>query len=236
MNKAKVFQSALLANVKHLVHGYSSRFDGDMQNPEMRTRFAVSLGLDGTTLSKPKQVHGNKVAFVHEIDTDLIVQGVDGLVSKGRSLCVITADCVPMLAVDPKSRVLGAAHAGWKGTIGGIAKNLIDMMVEKGADKKTVRVSIGPYIGLCCYNVPFDRAQQFRKKFGENGIVKKINDAWHIDIGQANVRDLQGVGILEENIDLFDLCTSCNSKSLFSYRKDSQESYGEMVGIIGWKN
>ena len=65
---------------------------------------------------------------------------------------------------------------------------------------------------------------------------KKINDAWHIDIGQANVRELQGAGILEENIDLFDLCTSCNSKSLFSYRKDSQESYGEMVGIIGWKN
>ena len=163
MKKTEVFQSALLADVAHLVHGYSSRSFGDMQNSEMRARFAESLGLDSTPLKKPKQVHGNKVAFVHEIDTDSIVADVDGLVSNGRQLCVITADCVPMLAVDPKIRVIGAAHAGWKGTIGGIAKNLIDMMVEKGADTKRIRVSIGPYIGFGCYNVSFDRAQQFRK-------------------------------------------------------------------------
>lgn len=236
MKESKIFQSALFSDVDHLVHGYSSRSFGDMQNSEMRARFAESLDLDSTPLKKPKQVHGNKVAFVQEVDTNPVVQDVDGLVSNGRQLCVITADCVPMLAVDPKTRVIGAAHAGWKGTLGGIAKNLIDLMVEKGADTKRIRVSIGPHIGFCCYNVPFDRAQLFRKKYGTAGIVKQINDLWHIDIGEANVRELKGAGVLEKNIDVLDLCTSCNIDSFYSYRKDSQESYGEMVGIIGWKN
>lgn len=236
MKKSKIFQSALLASVKHLVCGYSSRSDGDMRNLTMRARFAASLGLDGTTLSKPQQVHGNKVAFIHEIDATPIVQGVDGLASNGSPLCVITADCVPILAVDPAARVLGVAHAGWKGTIGEIAKNLIDMMIDKGADKKRVRVSLGPHICLRCYNVSFDRAQLFQKKYGDFNVVKKIDDVWHIDIGEANVRELQGAGILEENIDLFDFCTSCNSKNLFSYRKDSEDLYGETMGIIGWNN
>lgn len=236
MKKAEVFQSALLAAVDHLVHGYSSRFDGDMQNPTMRARFAVSLGLDGTTLSKPEQVHGNKVAFVHEIDTDSIIQDVDGLVSNGRSLCVITADCVPMLAVDPKTRVLGAAHAGWQGTIDDIATNLITKMLEHGAVREEILIAIGPRIGLSCYDVPFERAELFRKKYGARDIVKKLGDTWHIDIGKANVRALRRAGIPKHNIDVLPVCTSCNIDSFYSYRKDSQKSYGEMVGIIGWKN
>ena len=236
MIETTIFQSSLLNKIENLAHGYSSRQHGDMQKMELRSAFANTLGLDGRTLIKPQQVHGNAIALVSRIGNDAIVKGVDGLVSQSRSLSIISADCIPMLAVDPKTRVLGAAHAGWQGTIDGIATNLITKMLEHGAVREEIRIAIGPRIGLSCYDVPFERAELFRKKYGARDIVKKLGDTWHIDIGKANVRALRLAGIPKHNIDVLPVCTSCNIDTLFSFRKDSQESYGEMVGIIGWRN
>lgn len=236
MRSKVIIQSPLLSRVENLVHAYSSRPHGDMRKEDVRSDFITRLGLDGSAVSKPKQIHGTTVACVDTRNFYPIVEDVDGLVSNGRSLSLISADCAPLLAVDPYTNILGVAHAGWKGTIGGIARNLIGMMVKQGANVPNICVSIGPCIGFSCYTVSSDRAEQFQKKYGVGDIVKKIDSAWHIDIAEANVRELCNAGVRKTNIDVINRCTSCNNNTLFSYRKDTDESYGEMVGVIGWKN
>lgn len=236
MIEATIFRSSLLDKVENLAHGYSSRQHGDMQSaPDNRASFATSIGLRGELLSKPQQNHTSGVVYV-DMNSGSMINRVDGLVSIQRPLCIISADCAPILAVDPTMHVIGVAHSGWQGTIDGIATNLIAKMVEHGASKKEIRVAIGPRIGLSCYDVPLERAKLFRDKYGARGIVKKFGEKWHIDIGEANVRELRSAGVPQMNIDVLPFCTSCDNNRLFSFRKDSDGSYGETVGVIGWKN
>ncbi|HLD24759.1 MAG TPA: polyphenol oxidase family protein [Patescibacteria group bacterium] len=201
----------------------------------MRKAFSQKLGLDPLLLTKPRQTHSSDVSVVTQRPYGGAVRKVDGLVSKDLPLCVIGADCAQVLAIDPVG-VIGVAHAGWKGTLGGIAKNLVHTMVGEGARIKDICVAIGPRIGLTCYPVSLERANLFRKRFGENsGVTQKIGDNWHIDLGLAILRELQDAGIQKRHIDLLEYCTSCNNDRFFSFRKNyGKAKYGETAGMIGF--
>lgn len=182
-----------------------------------------------TNIAIAQQIHGIRVATAHAPG---IFSGADGLVSKRVPLGVTYADCVPILAVDPAEKIIGTAHAGWKGTLAGIAQELIFFMEKIGADKKNIYVSIGPHIGMCCYNILEDRANVFLKKYTDEKIVSKIDGEWHLDIGFANYQTLLDAGIQKDHIDAPPTCTSCQVALFNSFRKDSKESFGVQLGVI----
>ncbi|MCX6793910.1 MAG: polyphenol oxidase family protein [Candidatus Gottesmanbacteria bacterium] len=222
-----MIRSTLLINLG-IVHGYSTR-------TESREKFLEILGVRPENLVVGQQVHGTQIAVVKAGDKGKILTGIDGLVSKycPISLGVTFADCVPILAVDPKAKIIGTAHAGWKGTLAGIAGELILVMKNAGADVNNIYVSIGPHIGMCCYNVHKDRAMTFQKQFGYNEkITARIQGAWHLDIGFANYQTLLETGIPKDNIDTSVTCTSCQISEFNSFRKDPKDKFGVQLGVI----
>lgn len=127
-----------------------------------RQRVAASVG--GQRIVSNKQVHGIQVRRIDaNTDPDEIVEG-DGLVTTEAGLCigVLGADCAPLLFADPVARVIGAAHAGWRGALLGITDTLIDAMVEIGAEPNQIIGAIGPAIQGSSYQVGQELMEQFQ--------------------------------------------------------------------------
>ncbi|MEK7119801.1 MAG: polyphenol oxidase family protein [Patescibacteria group bacterium] len=236
-NPSGYITSTLLSGVPGVVHGFSTRALSDMRNNIASKVFLKILSLDDTLFEMPEQVHGSDVAVIRSSDTfGEKYKGVDGLVGFRNTIGILVADCVPLIAVDPVAHIIGAAHAGWKGTIGGIATRLIEIMQKEGAKTDRILVSIGPHIGMCCYDVPDERAQRFLIGFNENPkVVSEINTIWHVDIGYANFLQLKHAGIALEHIDAPPVCTKCQRDDFYSYRRDTKETFGEMLGVIGFR-
>lgn len=217
--------SSLFTNLG-IIHGYSTR-------TESRGKFLEMLGVKPENLVVGEQVHGIRISVVKNTDKGKILAGIDGLVSKHLPIAVTFADCVPILAVDPKARIIGTAHAGWKGTLGGIARKLIITMKNVGANVQNIYISIGPSIGMCCYNVMDDRAAAFRKQFGDNEkIAARVDGTWHLGLGYVNSQTLSEYGIKKEHIDAPIMCTSCHVAEFHSFRNDAEEKFGVQLGVI----
>lgn len=217
------FQSSLLASLDGVIHGFSGRQAGDMRQGTInRKRFVSTLGFSQSPVFA-QQTHGNAVPG-------------DGLVSRRVPVAVVVADCAAVLLVDPVGQVCAAVHAGWKGTLGGVVGNAVNEMVRMGANKRRMYAAIGPHIGACCYDVPEERAEAFRGRFGmDEKMAFKVDGRWHLDIGWVNFRQLVEAGVTADHIDAPPTCTSCRNNEFFSYRKDSKETYGEMMAVIGFR-
>ena len=165
-------------------HGFSTRIGGVSDLPHTASlnltygrgdsdavvlanlaRFAEAVGVSGDVVSLP-QVHGTAVRIVDEADRGMGYQRpadgtCDGYVTAapGVALGVKTADCVPILLADEAAGVIGALHAGWRGTVAGIASVGVEKMIELGADPSRIVAAIGPSIGVCCYAVGDDFAE-----------------------------------------------------------------------------
>jgi len=224
----------MLNNIGGISYGFSTRANGDMRVLKNRLEFLQSLGLDSSHLITPKQIHSTRVVTVNDKTIDR-TEEADGFVSlrdsgkKNIALGVIVADCVPLIFADKKGRGIGVAHAGWKGTKGNIASKVVLEFEKRDIPAKDILVYLGPHIGKCCYNVPEERAKSFLLS------AEKREGKWYIDLGQENVLQLMGSGIPEENIELSSVCTSDNNNEYFSYRKDSKETYGEIMALIGYR-
>lgn len=227
------FQSTLLSQLTGVIHGFSNRSAGDMERSQKnRNTFAHILGFN-TSPVLAEQVHSNRVQLAGKFSMS-VVAGVDGLVSRGAPVAILAADCVPILLVDSKAKVFAAVHAGWKGTLGGVVGNAVGEMVKVGGDVRRIYVALGPHIGACCYDVPEDRVKAFTVRYGsDEKMVFKADGMWHLDIGWVNFRQLLTAGLLADHIDAPPTCTSCQNNDFFSYRKDSKETYGEMMAVIG---
>jgi len=170
------------------------------------------------------QVHEDKIIDIDKLENfDGWLQSdikADGMVTskKNIALCILTADCMGLLAYDNKNKIIGAAHAGWRGTNKNIAKKMIDSMVLKGAKIENIKVALSPSIRGCCYEVGEDVANNFFKFKG--ALSPKSEYKWNLDISYVNKLQLLNLGIKEENIEVSNICTSCNSNDYFSYRKE----------------
>lgn len=228
-------QSALLCQLDTVIHGFSQRSAGDMeQSGENRDQFVHKLGFK-TSPVLAEQVHDNRIQTV-DAQSVGIMSGVDGLVSRDVPVAVVMADCVPVLLVDAFGKAYAAVHAGWKGTLGGVVGNAVKEMVRVGADTRRTWAVVGPHIGACCYHVPEERVRAFTARFGsDEKMAFKIKGEWHLDIGWANYRQLLTAGLLADHIDAPPTCTSCQNNEFFSYRKDSKKTFGKMMAVIGFK-
>ncbi|MDR2599776.1 MAG: peptidoglycan editing factor PgeF [Oscillospiraceae bacterium] len=169
-----------------------------------------------------------------------ISEAADALVTniKGLLLSVRTADCVPVLLYDSKNQTIAAIHAGWRGTLTGIIQKTIKCMTkEYNTNPKDIKVAIGPAIGLCCFEVGFEVQESFVKEYGEDinkYFTTQPESKPFCDIKSMSKAFLIETGVLEENIEVSDLCTKCNPDLFFSYRFSGGKC-GLMSSFIGLK-
>ncbi|MGG3282803.1 peptidoglycan editing factor PgeF [Paenibacillus solani] len=221
---------------------------------ENRRRTAATLGFSLDDWTCGEQVHGVRIGVVREEDKGRgsqdrasAFQDTDGLVTNvpGILLASFYADCVPLYFWDPVTRAVGLAHAGWKGTLGGIAEEIVrSMAAEYGSQPQHIHAAIGPSIGECCYEVD-DRVMDHVRDSG-NGLVisdEVTKSALYLDKGDGkymlNLKEINRhimikAGILAEHIECTSWCTSCNHDLFFSYRKDGGTT-GRMASWIGMR-
>ena len=234
-----ILHSELFLSKQGLHHGFSTRTWGSMtprlHDSDAKKNFLHELGLTEERLVLMKQVHGDRIAVVTSGRTNFQVREADGLVTKENDLIlsVRVADCVPLFFYDPKKKVIGVAHAGWRGTRLRLAQQMIKKMKLLGASEKSLLVFIGPHIGPCCYDIAKARENLFVQEFGSGTqMFQKRKDRTFLDLGYLNRMQCELMGIKPANVEVFPLCTSCEKELFFSYRRDAKEVFGEMMGIL----
>ena len=220
-----------LAAVPGLVHGFERRSPAD--RPETReeshARVARALESHGRLLLL-KQVHGAEVA---EAPWDGIPEAdASCTAAPGFLLGIQTADCLPVLVVDPHRRLAAAAHAGWRGTAAGIATRATAALVARGSDAQDLVAAIGPGIGPCCYEV----GEDLRAAFGPAGVPffrPGANGRPHLDLRAVNARQLVDAGLRPEAVHHIDECTRCRADLYPSFRRDGAAA-GRMISFVGF--
>jgi len=152
--------------------------------------------------------------------------------SSGCGIAIRTADCLPILLVDPHAGIATAVHAGWRGTASNIAQKAIHQMQELGANPAHILASLGPCIASCCFEVDLSTAKQLSQSHPEahQHIPIKQQKAWP-DLQEINALQLQYMGLKTSNIERISLCTHYLAKCFFSYRRDGIES-GRQLAIV----
>jgi len=272
----QILQVTALAKLPWLIHGFSTK-PGGVSNQdgekvlnlgftewdsrgyvmENRRRFQSALDASDLKLISLKQIHSD---VIHLFDGAPPVEPCRGDASvsnrPGLLLAVQTADCVPILLVDPKKRVVAAVHAGWRGTLQRIVVKAIGkMQMHFRSNPADLLAAIGPSIGGCCYEVGTEVATQFVSQFAEApewfdefrtgdepNPIQWLNmmPPGHqppprnvlLDLRKANRAQLLSAGLLAPNIFVSDLCTACRPDLLFSYRKEGAAS-GRLMSVIG---
>ncbi|BDP40217.1 laccase domain protein [Deinococcus aetherius] len=193
---------------------------------ENRRRLAGALGFDEERVARLNQIHGTEVC-----EARAGVQDGDALVTTepGLLLAIGTADCYPILLADETAGVVGAAHAGWRGTLGRIGARTVEAMVARGATPERLRAAVGP--GICGkrYPVGADVARQFREA-GLGEFVLEKGGAPHLDLAGANRAVLLSTGLLPGNIWVSGRCST--EPDFYSYRRDGGHT-GRMWAVIG---
>ncbi len=195
-------------------------------------RVAAHVGYEPAALQRMRHAHGTAVWKVGEPHPE--PAEFDGMVCDqvGPVLAAFAADCIPLLLADPVARVCGAAHSGWRGTVGKIAGNMVARMVELGARPAELRVALGPSIGACCFEVGPEVVAEFHAAFGElPGMVVAGPRKDHLDLAVVTRHVLERAGVLPEHIDSRPPCTRCSDR-FYSYRRDGKEG-GVLMGFIG---
>ena len=191
-----------------LVHGFGTRL------ADVRTL--------GGPLATLKQVHS--AACVPAAGRSGVIGEGDALLedTPGSTVAVKTADCVPLLLADVRHRAVAAVHAGWRGTVEGIATRAMEAMRDRfGTGPADLHAAIGPAIGACCYEVGPEVAAQF-------GLAGRA----HVDLAAANREQLIRAGIDPARIYAAGLCTMCHPSEFHSFRRD-REAAGRMYSFIG---
>ncbi len=159
----------------------------------------------------------------------------DGLLTgePGLFLGVKTADCLPLLLVDPDVHAIAAVHAGWRGTVARIARRAVEHLERRfGSKPRRLVAALGPGIGPCCFAVGPEVAAQFRDLFPERADLDRRT---HLDLVEANLRILEEAGVPRARVDAGRLCTCCQPAEFHSYRRDGQRA-GRMFSVIAIRN
>lgn len=189
-----------------------------------------SLGIDEKNIVISRQTHTTNVKTVNKANVGMGIfkeydyNDVDGLITDNTSVALVThgADCCILSFYDPEKRVIASAHAGWRGTVGEIGGVTIKQMSEKyGCNPKNIVAVIAPSIGPCCYEVDAPVYSEFLKlkHLDSSAIFKeKGGGKYMLNLWQANKQIIMHYGIPEQNIEVTDICTSCQSEHFHSHR------------------
>jgi polyphenol oxidase len=277
-NKLNIIRASHLNKFPWLIHGFSTRQGGysqaygksalnlgftkeDSKSAVERNRaaFLGALGVAGTPLVTLRQIHSDMIRYV-----DATVESpipADGLITAtpGLLLGIQTADCLPIILVDPKHRAVGVFHAGWRGTVKRIGeKGVGEMRRCFGSRPRDLAAVIGPGIRGCCYEVGEEVRHQFESQFAYAAkLFREVKDSdpvrekypllflsarppghselpkrIFLDLAEANRQQLLAVGVSPKHIEVSTLCTNCRTDLLFSYRAEKGKT-GRMMTVVG---
>ena len=249
----RYYQFSHIGSHAETVHGMFTRLGGQSQPPwtGLNTGHGVgddpaavsanhrliagALGVNLSNIVSPHQVHSAVVGVVEERDRGTVRAATDALVTSSPDVILMLrfADCVPILFYDPVRRVAGLAHAGWRGTVSGIARETVQTMISAfGCRAKDVMAGVGPSIGPGCYEVGDDVAQAVRQSMpGADGLLAlQPNGRWHLDLWEANARQLTEAGVLHTEVAR--VCTACRTDEWFSHRAEHGRT-GRWSALIG---
>lgn len=241
----------LLEKTGLVKHGFSTRIGGvsegiyssmnlsftrgDDENAvrENYRRMAKALGVKEDSFVLAAQTHTTNVHKVTLDNRNENLRDVDGLITDVPGICLVTsyADCVPLYFLDPVHRAIGLSHSGWRGTVGKIGKETLrKMQVEYGTDPKDVIAAIGPSICQDCYEVSEDVIDKFREAFEhkhwDDLFYQKENRKYQLNLWKANEIILLEAGVHRKNIAVTNVCTCCNSETLYSHRASKGQRGG----------
>ncbi len=223
--------------------GFSYRSDGQMSFNkadtetvlESRNRFFNNKGLDLGSVVAGELAHGAEVALVTEgdagrgaMDRDWI-QGVDGFVTDNPGILLLTthADCAPLVIYDRTHRILGQAHAGWRGLVSGLIESLVETLKSiNGTKPSDLYAWIGPTIRACCYEVDINVADRFPDE-----CRFLAGDSIRLDLVRYIHRELWRLGFDPDRVTDSGICTSCDMR-FSSFRRDGTETKA-MVCVTG---
>lgn len=246
------FTSSLI----HLPHGFSTRAggvstldhlasmnfttstgDSDANVAKNYELFLTALGLEPESRVSASQIHSTRVRYVTEADRGRVFDDCDGFVTdrKGVTLIAKTADCVPILMADERAGVIAAVHAGWRGTVGGIAPNAVAEMLKLGATLENIGVAIGASIRECCFEVQNDFIEAVGALRGNAFAEAHIHSRegrLYADLVGMNRALLRQAGIADGAIDVSPDCTCC-APALFHSHRFTHGKRGAMAAAIG---
>ena len=240
-----IIRSALMDAVPGMVCAVSTRHGGVSPEPfGMNLSFSVgdaeenvhrnreiffgSIGVSEDRVASPVQIHS---AIVKRADAPGRYPDCDALVTdlSDLYLTITVADCVPVILVDPVRRVLGAVHAGWRGTAAGIAGTAVKFMTDNfGSIAADILAYAGPGAGVCCYAVGREVAERFDPTFVSAG----SGDTLLLDLKGAVRQQLQQTGVEPARIDVSPYCTISEPQLFHSFRRDGKQS-GRMLAVAG---
>ena len=198
----------------------------------------AALGFSLEDLVSTRQTHSDIVRVVTRADHRGAFHRdypeCDGLVTNdpGVALMVFTADCTPLLFHDPVTGAVGAAHAGWRGTVSGIGAKTVRAMADAfGCDPKNIRAAIGPNIGACCFETDADVPQAIREAYGAEAEahMRTVGDKYYVNLKEINALSLRRAGVA--HIEISDACTACQPHRFWSHRV-TQGQRGSQGAII----
>ncbi len=204
---------------------------------ENHRRALTPLGLDPGRVVSPWQVHGAAVEIVGSEHVGTICPETDALITAAPEVPLMMrfGDCAPVLLCDPVRRVVGMAHAGWRGVVAGVVEASVRTMTQQlSCDVSDIWAGIGPTIGPCCYEVGADVAGKIAGACpaGAN-VVHRVDGQVHADLPAAVEAQLRAAGV--ERIEQAHLCTSCRVDEFFSHRAENGRT-GRFGIVMGWKH
>lgn len=238
-----------------------AREDVEKNRSKLLLELGAADGRKPWSLVALKQIHSDIIHVVRSAEPPRLTG--DGLITNvaGIALAVMTADCFPVILVDKKRRAAGVFHAGWRGTVQRIAeKGLGIMRHEFGTVPKDVFAAIGPGIQQCCYEVGEELRTEFGSQFtyGQE-LFSEVKDSdpvrekypllfmnqrapghgdqcikLHLDLREANRRQLIQAGVPARQITALEHCTSCDTSRFFSHRAAKGRT-GRMMAVVGIK-
>ncbi|MGA2023043.1 MAG: peptidoglycan editing factor PgeF [Candidatus Sulfotelmatobacter sp.] len=286
--KLNLLSSQHLSGIPWLIHGFSTRVGGfsrvygkhalnlgftkdDSKAAVERNRAAflsklcpqdeLGRGSRLWPLVTLRQIHSDIIRFVDSPAESQFVG--DGLITgtPGLLLAIQTADCLPVILVDPERHAVGVFHAGWRGTVKRIVeKGVGEMRRHFGSRPRDLKAAIGPGIHGCCYEVGQEVRDQFDSQFAYAAklfrVVEEVDPVREkypmlfltarapghselpkkifLDLAEANRQQLLAVGVPAKSIAASPLCTSCRTDLLFSYRAEKGKT-GRMMGVVGMR-
>ncbi|MFA9559637.1 peptidoglycan editing factor PgeF [Evansella sp. AB-rgal1] len=205
------------------------------------------LGFRTTNWVCSDQVHGNNIEKVTikdagsgVVDYQTSIKSTDGLYTDEPNILLTSgyADCVPLFFCEPNKKLIGVAHAGWKGTVKDIAGEMIrKWQLTEGINPSDVYTVIGPSIGGCCYVVDdhvIDFVNNALSQKDPRPYQEISKGQYALDLKRVNKLLMLAAGIREENIIISSYCTSCSDNLFFSHRRDKGKT-GRMLSFLGWK-
>jgi polyphenol oxidase len=194
-------------------------FSGRNYKSSKKDAFLKQLQIPKQNLQLVSQVHGVKI-----VNLDATIPppqtSADGLITskKGVAIGILTADCIPAFFYDPYQKVIGVAHAGWRGLKAGILSQMVSLFLASfGSKIQFIQVAIGPTIRPCCYEV----GPELQSVFSMFYFVPKGKSKGHVDLVGYAKEELIHCGIRPQNLFDSTICTVCQNKHFFSYRRES---------------